>query len=54
MKKQPIELSETEKEEIEQLIAKGELPARLFKRANKPVARNRGETLEAVASLKGL
>jgi hypothetical protein len=54
MKKQPIELSETEKEEIEQLIAKGELRARLFKRATGLLALNRGETLEAVASLKRL
>lgn len=54
MKKQHIELSETEKEALEQLIAKGEMPVRLFKRATGLLALNRGETLETVATLLGV
>ena len=54
MKKQHIQLTDTEKEEIEQFIAKGEMPARLFKRATGLLALNRGDSLEAVASLLGV
>lgn len=49
MKKQHIKLSETEQQELEELLAKGTLPARLFKRATALLALNRGATLEAAA-----
>jgi putative transposase len=54
MKKQHLQLSETEKEALEQLISKGEMPVRLFKRATGLLALNRGDSLEAVASLLGV
>lgn len=54
MKKQHIKLSETERQELEQLLSKGELSARLFKRATGLLALDRGETLEAVAALLGV
>jgi len=54
MKRQHIQLTETEKEAIEQLIAKGEMPVGLFKRATGLLALNRGETLETVATLLGV
>jgi len=51
MKKQHLTLSKTQQQELERLLAKGKLPARLFKRATAILALNRGETLEAVAAL---
>ncbi len=51
MKKQHITLSKTQQQELEDLLAKGTLPARIFKRATGILALNRGETLEAVAAL---
>ncbi len=51
MKKQHITLSKTQQQELERLLAKGKLPARLFKRATAILALNRGDTLEAVATL---
>ena len=54
MKKQHLQLSETERQELEQLLAKGALPVRIFKRATGLLALNRGETLEAVAKLVGV
>jgi putative transposase len=51
MKKQHIKLSETERQELETLLSKGELSARQFKRATGLLALDRGETLEAVAVL---
>ena len=51
MKKQHIILSEPQQQELEQLLATGKLPARLFKRATAILALHRGETLEAVAAL---
>jgi transposase len=54
MKKQHLELTKTQEEELEQLLAKGEMPVRLFKRATGLLALNRGETLEAVAALLGV
>jgi transposase len=51
MKKQHITLTETQQQELEAFLAKGELPARLFKRATAILALNRGATLEAVATL---
>jgi len=54
MNKQHLQLTTTEKEAIEQLISKGEMPVRLFKRATGLLALNRGETLETVATLLGV
>jgi putative transposase len=54
MNKQHIQLSETQQQELEQLIGKGEMPVRLFKRATGLLALNRGETLERVATLLGV
>jgi putative transposase len=54
MKKQHIQLTETERQELEQLLSKGKLPVRIFKRATGLLALNRGETLEAVAKLVGV
>ena len=54
MKKQHIQLTATEKEALEQLIAKGEMPVRIFKRATGLLALNRGETLETVATMLGV
>lgn len=51
MRKQHITLTATQQQELEAFLAKGELPARLFKRATAILALNRGETLEAVATL---
>ena len=54
MNKQHLELTETEKEGLEQLISKGEMPVRLFKRETGLLALNRGDSLEAVANLLGV
>ena len=54
MKKQHIQLTATEKEGLEQLIAKGEMPVRLFKRATGLLTLNRVESLETVATLLGV
>lgn len=50
MKKQHLQLSETERTELEQLVSKGTLPVREVKRALGLLALDRGETLEAVAA----
>lgn len=50
MKKQHIQLTETERQELQELLSKGELSARVFKRATARSALDRGETLEAVAT----
>ncbi len=54
MKKQHIKLNDSQRQELEKLLAKGELPVRIFKRATGLLALNRGETLEAVAKLVGV
>jgi transposase len=54
MKKQHLKLSETERQELEQMLAQGELSARQFKRATGLLALDRGETLEAVATFLGV
>lgn len=51
MKKQHLTLTPTQQQELEAFLATGTLPARLFKRATAILALNRGETLEAVATL---
>lgn len=50
MKKQHLQLNETERNELEQLVSKGRLPVRELKRALGLLALARGETLEAVAA----
>lgn len=54
MKKQHLKLSQTEQQELKQLIAKGEMPARIYKRVTGLLALNQGATLEAVAELVGV
>lgn len=54
MKKQHLKLSKTERQELEQILSKGELRVRIYKRATGLLALDRGETLEAVAKLVGV
>jgi putative transposase len=54
MKKRHIQLTEAERQELETLLSKGDMSARLFRRATGLLALNRGETLEAVAGLLGV
>lgn len=49
MKKEHVSLSEKDRQNLETLTTKGELPARMFKRAMALLALDRGETLEATA-----
>jgi len=51
MKKEHVSLSEKERQDLKILTTKGELPARMFKRATALLALDRGETLAAVAKL---
>lgn len=51
MKKRHLELTQTERQELEALLSKGKLPAILFKRITGLLALDRGESLEAVAAL---
>jgi transposase len=51
MKKQQLQLSETEQEYLKQLVAKGEQPAKVCKRAIGLLELNRGKTLTAVAEI---
>ena len=51
MQKRHLELTKTEREELEALLSKGTLPARSFKRATGLLALDRGESLEAVATM---
>jgi putative transposase len=54
MRKEHIQLSETERQELEALLAKGVLSARMLRRATGILALNQGATLEAVAQLVGV
>ena len=49
MKKSHIQLSATEQNELEKLVAKGELPVRVLKRALALLALDRGETMTSIA-----
>lgn len=49
MKKQHVNLSERDRTTLEELLAKGRLPARKFKRATALLELDRGKTLQAVA-----
>ena len=49
MKKQHITLPDTDRTTLEQLLAKGTLPVKIFKRATALLDLDRGKTLTAVA-----
>ena len=49
MKKQHIQLSQTERDYLKKLVAKGELSAKVYKRAIGLMELDRGKTLTAVA-----
>lgn len=49
MKKQHIQLSETDRDYLEKLVSKGELSAKVYKRAIGLLELDRGKTLTAVA-----
>jgi transposase len=53
MKKQHIQLSESERTQFESLLKQGSLPARKFKRALAILELNRGRTFTAVAQTVG-
>jgi transposase len=53
MKKQHVQLSETERTELENLLKQGSLPARKFKRALAILELDRGRTFTAVAQTVG-
>lgn len=54
MKKQHVTLSDTDRTQLESLLAKGTLPARQFKRATALLELDRGKTLQAVAATLGV
>ena len=49
MKKPHVQLNPTDREQLEQLVAKGELSVRVVKRALGLLALNRGESMSSVA-----
>ena len=54
MKKQHVTLSETDRAQLESLLAKGRLSASAFKRATGLLELARGKTLQAVATTLGV
>jgi transposase len=50
MKKQHLRLKKSEREYLEKLLTKGQLRAKVFKRATALLELDRGKTLEAVAA----
>ena len=54
MKKQHITLTASEREQLETVLAKGELPARTFKRATALLELDRGKTFTDVAATLNL
>ena len=54
MKKQHLQLSETDRSALARLLTSGTLPVRVYKRATGLLALDRGDTLEAVAALLGV
>lgn len=54
MSKQHVELSLTDREELEALVSKGKAPARVYKRALGLLELDRGRTLTAVAQTLGV
>jgi putative transposase len=53
MKKQHIQLSESDKKYLEELIQKGELPAKVYRRAISLLELNKGKTYTAVSEIVG-
>jgi transposase len=54
MKKQHVKLRKVDRDYLESLVAKGKLPARMFKRATGLLELDRGKTLQAVAETLGV
>ena len=54
MRKQHVQLSETDREALESLVSKGKSSARVYKRALGLLELNRGKTLTAVAETVGV
>jgi putative transposase len=54
MKKQHVKLRKKDRDYLESLIAKGKLPAKMFKRATALLELDRGKTLQAVAETLGV
>ena len=54
MKKNHIALKPAERKHLEALLAKGKLPAKVFKRATALLELDRGKTLQAVAQILGV
>lgn len=54
MKQSHVTLSDTERTQLESLLAKGTLPVRQFKRATALLELERGKTLQAVATTLGV
>jgi transposase len=54
MKKQPLQLPHEERERLTALLAKGQLSAKVFKRALALLELDRGQTLSAVAQTVGV
>ena len=54
MKKQHVKLRKKDRDYLESLLAKGKLPAKIFKRATGLLELDRGKTLQAVAETLGV
>ena len=54
MKKQHLKLRKNDRDYLESLLAKGKLPAKMFKRATGLLELDRGKTLQAVAETLGV
>lgn len=54
MKKQHVKLRKKDRDYLESLLAKGKLPAKMFKRATGLLELDRGKTLQAVAETLGV
>jgi transposase len=54
MKKQHLKLRNKDRDYLESLLAKGKLPAKMFKRATGLLELDRGKTLQAVAETLGV
>jgi putative transposase len=54
MRKQHVRLKKADRAYLESLVAKGKLPARMFKRATALLELDRGKTLQAVAETLGV
>jgi transposase len=54
VQKQHIQLAETDRQYLEELLGKGSLPVKTFRRAQALLELDRGKTLEAVAGTLGV